>query len=316
MPTRGRTRAFVVATLLLAIHQGPLVAELPRPSGYVNDFASVLTEDDRVYLETFLQAVERDTTAKVVLATVTSLEGLTIEEYASRLFADWGIGERTRDNGVLLLVAPAERRVRIEVGYGLEGILPDGLAGEIIRTAIVPEFQRGNLRRGIGRGLHGISRVVRGDPTVAAIAPRPQASSDVPPAIMIVPFFSIFVALGGFATGLGLRTRTMALLVASVLLTAIPLFIAAVMSPLSLAVLMPLELLTIALGYMKGRSDYWTRMLRAGTCLGTGNDEPSAWIMGGASSRSTNGSSDGIGSSSSSDFGGGSSGGGGASGHW
>jgi TPM domain len=152
LPTRARTRAFVVATLLLAIHQGPLVAEFPRPSGYVNDFASVLTEDDRVYLETFLQAVERDTTAKVVVATVTSLEGLTIEEYASRLFAYWGIGERTRDNGILLLVAPAERRVRIEVGYGLEGILPDGLAGEIIRTAIVPEFQRGNLRRGIGRG--------------------------------------------------------------------------------------------------------------------------------------------------------------------
>jgi TPM domain len=84
MPTRARTRAFVVATLFLAIHQGPLVAEFPRPSGYVNDFASVLTEDHRVYLETFLQAVERDTTAKVVLATVTSLEGLTIEEYASR----------------------------------------------------------------------------------------------------------------------------------------------------------------------------------------------------------------------------------------
>jgi uncharacterized membrane protein YgcG len=79
---------------------------------------------------------------------------------------------------------------------------------------------------------------------------------------------------------------------------------------------MPLELLTIALGYIKGRSDYWTRMLRAGNPLGTGNDEPSAWIMGGAPSRSTNDSSGGIGSSSSSDFGGGSSGGGGASGHW
>src|SRR5688572_33269944 len=98
----------------------------PRPSGHVNDFAQVLTEDDRVYLENFLRSIERDTTAEVVVATVTSLDGMTIEEYANRLFADWGIGKRQRDNGVLLLVAPNDREVRIEVGYGLEGTIPDG----------------------------------------------------------------------------------------------------------------------------------------------------------------------------------------------
>ena len=113
---------------------------------------------------------------------------------------------------MLLLVAPAERKVRIEVGYGLEGSLPDGLAGEIIRTAILPEFKQGNMRRGIGRGLDRISRVVRGEVVeVVTSAPTTDAGSGVPPVFVIVPFFSLFVVLGGIAAGLGLRTRTIAL---------------------------------------------------------------------------------------------------------
>ena len=313
-PALARTRALVAAATILAVLAGPVAAAIPRPSGYVNDFASVLTEDDRAYLVRFLGDLERDTNAEVVVVTVTSLEGLSIEEYANRLFADWGIGKRAQDNGVLLLVAPAERRVRIEVGYGLEGNLPDGLAGEIIRTDIVPEFQQGNLRRGIGRGLDRISRVVRGT-TSAPLASRPEADSDVPPASVMLPFFSLFVALGGFAAGVSLRTGTIAPLVASGLMTAVPLFIAAMMSPLWLAGLMPLELAMLALGYRKGQSDYWARTLR-GQSLADIRNEPSAWITGGDSGWSSGGSSDGMGSSSSSDFGGGSSGGGGASSHW
>ena len=113
-----------------------------------------------------------------------SLEGMTVEEYANRLFAEWGIGQAADDNGVLLLVAPGDRAVRIEVGYGLEPILPDGLAGEIIRTEILPEFRAGNVPRGIGRGLNRISQIVRGDPQAARAASptrrttfRPHGSS-------------------------------------------------------------------------------------------------------------------------------------------
>ena len=165
----------------------------------MNDFAKVLTDDDRAYLENFLRTLERDTTAEVVVVTVTSLDGMTIEEYANRLFADWGIGTKTKDNGVLLLVAPAERKVRIEVGYGLEGSLPDGLAGEIVRTAILPEFKQGNLRRGIGRGLDRISRVVRGDAAAVTRAPAAEPESSVPPVLLVVTFVGIFVVLGGVA---------------------------------------------------------------------------------------------------------------------
>jgi uncharacterized protein len=301
--------------VLVVVLQAPLGAAFPRPSGYVNDFASVLTEDDRAYLENFLRTLERDTTAEVAVATVTTLDGLTIEEYASRLFAEWGIGKRTRDNGILLLVAPAERRVRIEVGYGLEGALPDGLAGEIIRADIVPEFQQGNLRRGIGRGLDRISRVVRGDVAALPVAPSARTDTWAPPAVVVVLFFGTFVALAGFSTGLGLRTRTIAPLVAGSLLTVIPLLIAATMSPVSLAALVPLEMLALALGYTKGQSDYWTRTLRTGAPSSRRDDDRSAWIMGGSNGTSDS-SSYTDGASSSSDFGGGSSGGGGASGHW
>ena len=317
-------RRLALAGLLLTLFQQLPGAAFPRPSGHVNDFAQVLTDDDRAYLENFLKTLERDTTAEVVVVTVKSLDGMTIEEYAVKLFADWGVGDADKDNGVLLLVAPAERKVRIEVGYGLEGSLQDGLAGEIIRTAILPEFKQGNLRRGIGRGLDRISRVVRGEAAaVAAVtsAPKAEEGSGIPRAILVVPFFSIFVLLGGIAAGMALRTRTIALLLAGGLFTVIPLFIAAAMSPWSLAFLLPVDLIGMAIGFARGQSDYWWRTLRTGSPAGTPVGDPGTWIMGGSdsssSSRSDSGSdSSSSSSSSSSDFGGGSSGGGGASGSY
>ena len=283
---------------------------MPRPLGHVNDFAGVLTEDDRAYLEDFLRTLERDTSAEVVVVTVTSLDGLNIEEFAVRLFADWGIGDAAKDNGVLL-VAPAERRVRIEVCYGLEGSLPDGLAGEIIRSAIVPEFQQGNLRRGIGRGLDRISRIVRGDRSAAPTAPVEAEDADgAPPAWIVLPFFAVFVMVGGMAAGLGLRSRTIALMLAGGLFTTLALLMAGIMSPISLAALVPLDLVAMAFGYRKGQSPDWIRGIRGGSSSGVGSSD---WMMRGAASGVSASDS---GSDSSSDFGGGSSGGGGASGSW
>ena len=302
-------RRLALAGLLLTLCQELPGAAFPRPLGHVNDFAGVLTEDDRSYLEDFLGTLERDTSAEVVVVTVTSLDGLTIEEYAARIFTDWGIGDAAKDNGVLLLVAPAERRVRIEVGYGLEGSLPDGLAGEIIRTAIVPEFQQGNIRRGIGRGLDRISRIVRGDAKAALPAPV-ESGSSVPPAWVIVPFFGLFVGVGGIATGLGLRTKTIALILAGGLFTTLALLMAGMMSSLSLAFLVPLDLVGMAFGYRKGQSPDWIRGIRGGSSRDAGSND---WVMGGTASTAS--TSDG-GGDSSSDFGGGSSGGGGASGSW
>src|SRR5690348_9508325 len=97
-----------------------------KPQGYVSDFAHVLSSDTRQALEAKLSNFERATTNEIAVVTVPSLEGDTEEDYAVRLFKEWGIGKKGKDNGVLILIAPHERRARIEVGYGLEEVLPDG----------------------------------------------------------------------------------------------------------------------------------------------------------------------------------------------
>lgn len=219
---------------------------------------------------------------------------------------------------MLLLVAPTDRTVRIEVGYGLESILPDGLVGEIVRTEIMPEFTGGHYPRGVGRGLNRIAQIVRRDPAaVASTAPSPDAGKDFPPAIVMVPFFGSFIVLGAFATGLGMRTKTYGPLLSGGLFAGIPLLmLIAFSSVLSLAVLVPLGLGALVMGYKKGQSPYWTGMLREGTRGSVRDDGPFAWEVGGSSGSSTGGSSDSAGSSSGVDLGGGSSGGGGASGRW
>jgi uncharacterized protein len=214
--------------------------------------------------------------------------------------------------------------VRIEVGYGLEPILPDGLAGEIIRAEIVPEFRAGNIPRGIGRGLDRISRIVRGNPQAVTRTAPPSPANDAPPLWFVIPFLATFVALGSFTAGLGLRTKTYGPLLAGGMFVGVPALIAlAAASGATLTVLPLVGVAALALGYRRGRSAYWTGMLRKGRPDSARAADVPAWIMGGVRGSSgdgafdSGGSSDNGGSSSSSDdFGGGSSGGGGASGNW
>ena len=97
------------------------------------------------------------------MATVRSLEGYPIEDYANRLFRHWQLGQKGKDNGALLLVAPQERKVRIEVGYGLEGALTDALSKVIITTAVAPQFQKGNFAGGIDAGVDAMLSILTGD---------------------------------------------------------------------------------------------------------------------------------------------------------
>ncbi len=154
MPRSGWLAAFaIVATVAVAAAQ-----DLPKPTGRINDFAGVLDEPSESQLDSLLTALETDTTAQVAVVTMDSLDGANVEEYATKLFNAWGIGQKGKDNGVLVLVVPSERVMRIEVGYGLEGILPDGLAGAVMRDelpALVPQRRlpdRDRDRRPAGRG--------------------------------------------------------------------------------------------------------------------------------------------------------------------
>jgi uncharacterized protein len=105
---------------------------------------------------------ESQTTNQVVVVTLESLQGYEIEDFGYQLGRHWGIGQEGKDNGVLLVVAPTERKVRIEVGYGLEGTLTDALSHEIIETRILPAFKKGDYAAGIGRGTEDILDVLAG----------------------------------------------------------------------------------------------------------------------------------------------------------
>ena len=119
--------------------------------------------DTRSAIEPKLADLEAKSGIQLVVATVASLEGQDIEPYANELFRSWKLGEKTKNNGVLLLVAPNERRVRIEVGYGLEGTLTDALSKVIITNAITPRFKAGDFSGGISRGVDDIITVLTTD---------------------------------------------------------------------------------------------------------------------------------------------------------
>jgi uncharacterized protein len=135
----------------------------PALTGRVVDQAGVLNAITRADLETKLAALEQKSGIQLVVATVSSLDGQDIEPYANDLFREWKLGEAKKNNGALLLIAPNERRVRIEVGYGLEGTLTDAISKVIIANAIAPRFKAGDFNGGVTRGVDDIITVLTTD---------------------------------------------------------------------------------------------------------------------------------------------------------
>ncbi|MEK7477127.1 MAG: TPM domain-containing protein [Candidatus Coatesbacteria bacterium] len=138
--------AAVLLTAALAF-SGAAQAVPDRPRGWVSDFAGVLGDPGE--LTRLIESVEKRTSVEISVVTVASLDGLTIEDFSIKLAEKWEVGKKGRDNGVLILVAPKEREVRIEVGYGLEATLTDGVCGGIIREVLMPAFKRGNYAGGL-----------------------------------------------------------------------------------------------------------------------------------------------------------------------
>lgn len=133
----------------------------PEHVGYVNDFANVISNDCQIKLNQIITKLHQKAQgAEVAVVTVQSIEPLSIEEYAVGLFEKWGIGKKGTDNGVLFLIAIKERKLRIEVGYGLEGALPDGKCGEIRDRFILPYLKQGNFENGIYFGTLAIIQVI------------------------------------------------------------------------------------------------------------------------------------------------------------
>jgi len=138
---------------------------ISKPTGYVNDTAGLLSNGVELKIEQFLHGFEASDSTQVTLLTIPTLDGASLEEYSQQVFEKWNLGQKGKDNGVLLLIAKAERKVRIEVGYGLEGRLTDLLAGRIIDNEITPKFKQGDFDGGIVAGIVGIAEAVRGEYT-------------------------------------------------------------------------------------------------------------------------------------------------------
>ncbi len=153
--------------------------EFPELTGRVVDAATLLSAEDIARITADLEALETTTTDQLVLVTLPSLQGFPIEEFGYKLGRHWGIGQADKDNGVLLLIAPNERKVRIEVGRGLEGDLPDAIAKIIIENAILPRFRAGDFPGGIKAGVRDIAAVLTGDAEAVKLRARKGGGGDI-----------------------------------------------------------------------------------------------------------------------------------------
>ncbi len=162
--------AAVALLLLFAGGAGTADPVFPALGGRVVDEAGVLSPQARDQIGSMLARHEQATGDQIVVVTVKSLQGVPIEEFGYRLGRSWGIGQKGRDNGAILLVAPNERKVRIEVGYGLEGRLTDAQSRMIIEQVILPAFRNGDFNTGVEAGAAAMLRVLGGEQPVAATA--------------------------------------------------------------------------------------------------------------------------------------------------
>ncbi len=155
-------RVAVLIVALFALLAVPVLAapSFPPLTGRVTDAAGILPADTVAALTAKSAALEQSTKIQLVVATVPDLQGLEIEDYGYQLGRAWGIGQKGENNGVVLIVAPNERKVRIEVGYGLEGMLTDAVTSQIIRRDIIPHFKAGDMAGGVTAGTESLLQLL------------------------------------------------------------------------------------------------------------------------------------------------------------
>jgi uncharacterized protein len=211
----SRIACALIALCWLAAPVAAQDTAIPYLSGRIVDQAGVLSTQARERLAAMLQAHERATGNQIVVLTVPTLGGESVEDYAVRVFAEWKLGSRHKDNGVLIVVVPQDRRVRIEVGYGLEGTLTDATASRIIRDLMTPRFREGNYDVGIEAGVTAAIQILEGKRSAGSdadwLAPEGQRSGfhvrapDMPLAERILIGAFVFGIIGLF-TFIGLVT--------------------------------------------------------------------------------------------------------------
>ncbi len=302
-------KKILLLTFLLGIFAYPLASiygyvSPGNPTGFVNDYAGVFAAEQKTSLEAKLVNFEKETSNEISVVTINILEGDSIENYAEKLFAEWGIGKEKEDNGALLLIAIEDREMRIEVGYGLEGDLTDLLSSRIIRETLTPAFQQGDFFGGVDRAVDQMIEITGGsvpiglkqeniNPDIEKIGGRLRSFNFIWLVLLGFTFFSSTLArskswwAGGMAGG--------------IIGMVISLFFGFMFSGLiAFAVLVPLGLLfdfLVSRAYSKSKNS---------------GKRPPWWTGGGG----WGGGRGGGGGGGFGGFGGGMSGGGGASGRW
>lgn len=184
---RPHTGRFILFAALLALLPLILGFNFPRATGYVTDSANLIESGQRAALETELKSLEKDTGWEVAVVTVPNLEGATVERYAQDLFVSYGIGKKGTDNGVLLLVARQDRKVRIHTGYHAESVVTDAAAKRIISEMIAPKTKAEDWSGGITDGTRSIMKLIR-DPAhyPSAAVGKPAAGINFAVIILII----------------------------------------------------------------------------------------------------------------------------------
>jgi uncharacterized protein len=177
--------------------------EWPAPTGHLNDFAKIVDAASADSIESLAKELAQKTGSQLAVVTLPDLGGEEIEPVATDLFARWGIGRKGKDDGVLILLALAERRIRIEPGYGLEGVLPDGRAGGIIRRVMGPDLSADRFGPGLLRGARAVAAAIAAEHGVtltgsAGVEPPPLESGEgigVPGLFLLLFLLGVFVVL-------------------------------------------------------------------------------------------------------------------------
>ena len=197
--------------LLLWCVQVLAAPAFPPLTGRVTDAAGILPADTIAALDARLKTLEDTTTVQLVVATVPDLQGYEIDEYGYQLGRAWGIGQKGQNNGAILLVAPNDRKVRIEVGYGLEGVLTDALTSQIIRRDIIPRFKAGDIPGGVMAGSDTLIKLLELPPAERAAAAQAAAAaakdSDAGAGLSAIIWLVIIIAWVVFAAARQKRGR-------------------------------------------------------------------------------------------------------------
>jgi uncharacterized protein len=196
----------LLLTLPFTIAEPSAALEVPLLHGRVNDLAGILSPTDTSELDQKLATIETETTNQIAILIIPSLKGDSLEEFSIRVARAWALGQKSRNNGVLIFMSVQDRAVRVEVGYGLEGALTDAQSAYIIRNIMVPAFRQQQYAEGLSRAVDAIAAAIAGEfktePKVPAVEPKMDFGTVIFWSILLLIFFSLVRFFQPFISGL------------------------------------------------------------------------------------------------------------------